>query len=597
MRFVKIPAASAVISLLGLIPPLTGCSSTSGEEGTTDEQSIQPAVETDKSKSMETDKSQSQETDKSQSQETDDCVATVYAGTNFEGNQLCLPAGTFTRAELEARGFTEKSIRSLTLDPGFRVRVVTDAACRHYESASPTSAIALPGKVSSIIIDACAVGLFDGEDAQGAGTCLGVGRYDADALTRLGLEAGSTHSVSVAPGYVLQLERTDGKTSTTDVLEFESGPLSDPGRKVISAHVLAKPESPYADAPLSDEAIARILRDAAAASAPGSALGAPRFSAALAAATPEDRPDLKSFKHVYLLGDSLTDQTKAFDTIRGLWCPNPAYGYWNGRFTNGRNWVDYFQEAQQLTGLDNRAVGGSKVLKSAVWRPSLMQQAQEAVGKTPKEERLHTLVFLWSGPNDINEAAQAQQYQGGTEPAKENGWKFGYEVGNGVVQVMNYLRREGIEHLVVADLPPLDLVPVVRTPPYTEDPRLGIGKDRVTYLGSAVAGANFLIVLHATVNKEVLVPQNRFITSYIKGEVQNPVMPDVHDACQVLGNLNACTPSFLHDYIDKPCPGKMFMDQLHPTSLAHCGLKRVFEEAMFQAGYTGIEFRDCGPRT
>ena len=165
----------------------------------------------------------------------------------------------------------------------------------------------------------------------------------------------------------------------------------------------------------------------------------------------------------------------------------------------------------------------------------------------------------------------------------------------GVVQVMNYLRKEGIGRLVVADIPPLDIVPVVRTKPYTEDPRGGIGRDRVTYLKSAVRAANFVIALHAVTNKEVHVPMNKLMAAYITGEVKSPVMPDVHDACQVLGKMNACTVTVRHNYIDKPCPGRMFMDQLHPTSLGHCFIKGFFEEAMLQAGYSGIEFGDCRP--
>jgi hypothetical protein len=572
MRFASITTASAVISLLGMIPPLTACSSSSDEEGTTDAQSIQPATATP------------------QSVETDECVATVYAETNFVGNQLCLSEGTFTRAQLEARGFTEESIRSLTLDLGFRVRIVTDAPGGHYESTSATNAIesaALPGKVSSIAIDACTVGLFDGEDAQGAATCLGVGRYDADALTRLGLKAGSTRSVSVAPGYVLQLERTDGTTSTTDVLEFESGPLPNPGREVISARVLAKAEPPDTEAPAFDESIARMLSVEATAPGPGHTLAAERAN---------KKPNIKDFKHVYLLGDSLTDQKNAFNSIRGLWCPNPAYGYWQGRFTNGRNWVDYFQHSNHLKGLENMAVGGSKVLNSATWRPSLMRQAEAAVAKTPKGDRGKSLVILWSGPNDLTEAAQAQKAQGGTKPASENGRQFGSKVGIGVVQVMKYLEKEGFEYLVVAEIPPLDIVPVVRTPPYTEKQQ-GIGKERVAYLKSAVKAANRTIDAHAGVHNVVNVPMSSLIGAYITGKVKIPEMSDVHDACQVLGGLNACSVTIRHDYIDAPCKKKMFMDQLHPSSIAHCFIKGFFENAMLEGGYSGIEFGDCGPRT
>jgi len=527
MRFIKIAAASAVISLLGMIP-LTACSHTSGDEGTTDEEGNQPA------------------TDAPESVDPDACVATVYAENDFEGNQLCLPAGTFTRADLDARGFTEASIRSLTLHPGFRVRVGTDAPGGHYESASATN-----------------------------------------ALTRLGLKAGSTRSVSVAPGYTLKLERADGTTTTTDVLDFENDALENPGRAVISAHVLAKPEPPLPEAPDADESIERTL--SVDATDPG-------LIHPLAAANPDGKGNLKDFKHVYLLGDSLTDQGNAYKAIRGLWCPNPSYGYWEGRFTNGRNWVDYFQKNNNLKGLENRAVGGSKVLDTAIWRPSLMEQAQAAMKKTSKEDRKFTMVILWSGPNDITAKAQSLDYQGGTKPASSNGWRFGSAVGTGIVNVMNYLHKEGINHIVVADLPPLDLVPLVRTPPFTIDPRNHIGEDRVTFMKASVKSANFLIKLHAVVHKEVYVPMTEFITSYITGEVKNPAMSDVHDACQVLGGLNACTTSLRHPYIDKPCDKKMFMDQLHPTSLAHCFLKGVFEEAMRLGGYTGIEFGDCGPR-
>lgn len=374
-----------------------------------------------------------------------------------------------------------------------------------------------------------------------------------------------------------------------------------------------KAEAPHTEAPASEEAIAaseesiaRMLGVEATAPGPSLTLAAarvgsrprPRVPARARDAAPrvDRKPNLKSFKHVYLLGDSLTDQNNAFNKMRGLWCPNPAKGYWHGRFTNGRNWVDYFQENNHLKGLENMAVGGSKVLTSALWRPSLMKQAKAAVAKTPKGDRGKTLVILWSGPNDLTEAAQAQKNQGGTKSATSNGWKFGYKVGMGVVQVMNYLRKEGIGRLVVADLPPLDIVPVVRTPPYT-DPKRGIGRDRVAFLKSAVRAANFVIASHAVVNKEVHVPMSKLMAAYITGEIKNPVMDDVHNACQVLGGMNACTVTFRHNYIDKQCPKQLFMDQLHPTSLGHCFIKVFFEEAMVQAGYSGITFGDCGPRT
>jgi hypothetical protein len=511
----------------------------------------------------------------------DPCQITVFASPQFAGNQACFPTGTFTRAQLDSAGFTDTTIGSVTLDFGYRL-TITDATGAVYETTQPTPSVdktLLPGSVSSVTVDECTAGLFEDSAGHTAGTCLAVGSYDAPALAALGLRPNSTRSVSVAPGFVLTLQRTDGTTTTTDVLDFSSPPLSSPGSTIVSASVAAESTS------VANERRRRL------------GLFAPRHDdpnpTALDAGAPIPPPS-GPFQTIYVVGDSLSDQENAFNSIRALYCPNPAFGYWQGRFTNGRNWVDYFTGDNGAAGtVKNLAVGGSLVMSSQIWRPSLMQQAQTIpAAATPND----SLVILWSGSNDVNGAAQ--KFKGSDADGADQGKALGAQVAGEINAVMLWLKvARNIQYMVVAELPPIQQVPIIRTPAYSNDP------ERVAFLTQAVEMANTQINTSTQENTSfndyagAVAPMAGFILGLINhnGGEENPdwpLMPDVTDACQILGSLNACSFSFFHSYIDMPCNqpgGKMFMDQLHPSSLAHCGLAGVFELTMRNAGYNFVE--------
>jgi hypothetical protein len=498
------------------------------------------------------------------------CLVTVYAESEFEGNQACLTTGTFTRQDLDAMGFAETSIGSVTLDSGYRLTVITDSGGR-YETAAADAKVSLsmlPGKVSSMMVDECGAGFFEDREGHRAGTCLGAGTYDAKALAASGLRPGQTRSVSVAPGYSLTLERSDGTTTTTDVLDANSEELSFEGKTILSAKLVAQD-------PMKEPA---VDSQEAEADERGSGI------------------NLGNAKHLFILGDSLSDQHNAYGNIHFLWCPNPHYGYWNGRFTNGRNWVDYLLEDNpQLKSVHNKAVGGSKVLKSHLWRPNLEQQAQKIVASKTKHELQDSIVIVWSGSNDLHNEARSSNWTEG-KPAKHHGFGFGVKVGEKIaVIVRNLHEKHHVGHVLIADMPPLNLIPMVRTDAeFTNDL---LGKARVQFLEESVRGTDFIIDLAARVHRSWAhrVPVNGFVSDFLTGRVG----PEPFDQeglrrpCQVLGGLNACAVSLRHGYDDKACPKKMFMDQLHPTSAAHCGVENVFLSTMVEAGYTDVRFGDC----
>jgi GH43 family beta-xylosidase len=501
------------------------------------------------------------------------CRFTVYAGSQFGGNQLCLPKGTFDRKQLEARNFPDLTIGSLTVDFGVRLKAVTEAGAR-YEAVWPDRAIELPGKLASITIDDCTAGLFEDDARHVAGTCLTPGSYDAAALAGLGLRSASTRSVFVAPGFVLTLRRADGASTTTDVFDdfTDLSALPNPGAAIISATVERATST------------ASSHRKGGATSAGWSGpQGKAKVNRALV--------DLSGNQTWYFLGDSLSDQQNTYNAIPILYCPNPAWGYWGpGRFTNGKNWVDYLREdLPSNVAMQNFAYGGSEVLTHQDFRPRLMEQAQ----MIPAGDHSHDAVFVWSGSNDLNNLAQTWPYATGqTDPASD-GSVMGWTVASEILNVEYYLSNTlGFSGIMIAEIPPMQLAPIVRTPGtgYTDSK---YGAQRIQFLTAAVQQAKTRINT-GSLFQTLVAPIVDLLTNWITGNVGSPFMTDVTNACGTRGSLNACDVSSNHDYVDTPCYNKFFMDQLHPTSLAHCGLEQLFLNKLFGTNITrGV---DCNKR-
>jgi hypothetical protein len=275
--------------------------------------------------------------------------------------------------------------------------------------------------------------------------------------------------------------------------------------------------------------------------------------------------DIASLSKIVIFGDSLSDQQNQWNTTLSGRCPNQAYGYWNGRFTNGYNWLDSFsQDYASIAGkIDNAAVGGAAVITSQLARPNVNDQIDTylaGLSTSAKQTQLpNSLAVLWGGANDIEYTIES-----GILP---DAVTYGHDVSNALYADYLKLRQNGVTRFVVVSVPQLDQVPVSRTPTWTSNPNaISWAQVAVQTLNTALASwtASEGAAGGVTIN---YVPVHDFISKWVSGQYTSTAMTDVTNACYAGG---ACDFSFSSSYFPNDCAGKMFMDYLHPTALAHC---------------------------
>lgn len=123
-------------------------------------------------------------------------------------------------------------------------------------------------------------------------------------------------------------------------------------------------------------------------------------AAPLAAAQP--------YNGLYVFGDSLVDAGN-IAVITGGTTPNPAAGYFQGRFTNGLNYVDYLSfhltgqvTRASLTGGRNYAYGGARVVTDTVDAiPDLTAQINAYRAASSNIADPNALYVLNMGGNDV----------------------------------------------------------------------------------------------------------------------------------------------------------------------------------------------------
>lgn len=149
-----------------------------------------------------------------------------------------------------------------------------------------------------------------------------------------------------------------------------------------------------------------------------------------------------------VFGDSLSDTGTVFRATGGLYPPNPPY--FQGRYSNGRVWVEYLADRLQLTPnqISNFAYGGATTGNdSTSLVPSLLGQVQTFT-KTNPEADVATLYVLWAGAND---------YLQGTSSVSA-------PVAN-LTKAIDALTTTGVRRILVANLPDLGQLPSTRTSP------------------------------------------------------------------------------------------------------------------------------------
>lgn len=112
------------------------------------------------------------------------------------------------------------------------------------------------------------------------------------------------------------------------------------------------------------------------------------------------------FRNIVIFGDSTSDTRNVFELTKGKY-PIPP-DYWNGRYSNGPNWVDQLQ----LFGISNYAYGSATTDNNLVQGlaaantvpvPGMRQQIQIYLSRNPvnKIDFARTLYVFYGGPNDF----------------------------------------------------------------------------------------------------------------------------------------------------------------------------------------------------
>jgi phospholipase/lecithinase/hemolysin len=164
-----------------------------------------------------------------------------------------------------------------------------------------------------------------------------------------------------------------------------------------------------------------------------------------------------SINALYVFGDSLSDTGTVFRATGGLYPPNPPY--FQGRYSNGRVWVEYLAEHLQISSnqINNFACGGATTAGvdqdsssnsySNSLVPGLLTQVQSIL-PTQTQIDPHALTVLWAGANDY--------LQGTTHSAVPT---------SNITQAIETLIAKGAKKFLVANLPDLGQLPAMRTSP------------------------------------------------------------------------------------------------------------------------------------
>ncbi|MBD2072378.1 SGNH/GDSL hydrolase family protein [Phormidium sp. FACHB-592] len=146
---------------------------------------------------------------------------------------------------------------------------------------------------------------------------------------------------------------------------------------------------------------------------------------------------------LYVFGDSLSDTGTVFRATGGLYPSHPPY--FQGRYSNGRVWVEYLAEQFAVKHVNNFACGGATTGGSdGGLVPGLLSQVQTFT-QTHTSSHPDTLYILWAGANDY--------LQGVTDTA--------LPVAN-ITNAIESLARSGATKLLVANLPDLGQLPATR---------------------------------------------------------------------------------------------------------------------------------------
>lgn len=470
----------------------------------------------------------------------------------------CLREGTFTREDLRKLGFVAPAVGSIDVSNGYRATLrFADGSAAVYtgsRGALPTPATA--EAFQSVTVEWCPASIALEGQPDAEAHCLGLGE---NALLAVG--AAGPRELRVAPGYEVELPGADGQRYFADKTVSDAQRLSALGLSTGQAR-----------------AVVSHVDDAGAGASRRMSLSSQDVQAQL---LPTGWA-LGDLRRVVILGDSLSDQ----HNMRAQWVhiPYPYWGYWEGRFTNGYNWVDYMVRDYPVlsTKVINKAVGGAEARVHHVLRPSVKEQASRYVEELRRTGQLGTLAttlfVIWGGANDTLNNANSTFFN----PSNPTPETFATQTNQALTEARAILTATGYNPpTLFVDLPDISTVPTARISKWSAQKSAWV-KDATARFNSKLAGKK------AQARVDVLAV-NAFIQRWMNGTYRSGFMNDFTTACHP---YSAMWPApFLH-YNDRPCQRDMFFDVVHPTTLAHCGIAGEVADILA----TGFNTRRVGDR-
>ncbi len=154
---------------------------------------------------------------------------------------------------------------------------------------------------------------------------------------------------------------------------------------------------------------------------------------------------------IYVFGDSLSDVGNVFRSTGGVYPPNPAY--FQGRYSNGRVWVEYLSDKLALNPKQNSnfAYGGAmtgRISNNGI--PGLLSQVENFT-KSGQDINQNALYVIWSGANDYIYGAADSAI-----PVKN------------ISVSIDLLASSGAKKILVANLPDLGNLPATRDNPSSQ---------------------------------------------------------------------------------------------------------------------------------
>lgn len=273
------------------------------------------------------------------------------------------------------------------------------------------------------------------------------------------------------------------------------------------------------------------------------------------------------FSDLYVFGDSLSDVGQ-FSALTGGLVPPASLGYFNGRFSNGPNWVDYLAAELGVSSSTqtNFAIGGASTGTQNSSIPGFPALQQEIAGFTQAVPQADptALYVIWAGSNDYLGTI------GQTNPA--------IPVGN-IDQAILALTQVGAKDILVVNLPNLGLAPLVSAEgPAVANAAAALSQAHNTLLAQSIASLSSQLSPQGV----TLIPFD--VNTVLSGAVANPAQygfTNVTDPCLAnsplffsAGTISVC--SNPNEYL--------FWDSLHPTTAAD----QIVADAAFKTISGGV---------